>query len=68
MPSVSQAQQEAMAIAKYHPSKLYKRNRGLLKMTAEQLHEFASTQHAGLPKRKGKKITIAHLMGTQEKK
>jgi hypothetical protein len=52
MPSVSAVQQEAMAIAEHHPSKLYKRNRGLLKMTHEQLHDFASTDHKGLPKRK----------------
>lgn len=68
MPSLSQAEQEATAIALHHPEKLYARNRGLLKMSAEQLREFASTKHSGLPKRKGKKITAAHLMPSKEKK
>ncbi len=54
MPSVSIAQQQAMGIAEHHPSKLYKRNRGLLKMTHEQLHDFASTPEAGLPEHAGR--------------
>ena len=53
MPSTSQDQQQATAIALNAPDKLYKRNRGLLKMTADQLREFASTKHKGLPKKKG---------------
>ena len=52
MPSVSQNQQIAMAIAEHHPGKLYKRNRGLLKMSHQQLHDFASTSRKGLPKKK----------------
>lgn len=40
----------AMAIAEHHPDKLYKRNRGLLKMSHSQLHDFASTPESGLPK------------------
>jgi hypothetical protein len=51
MPSVSKAQQEVMAIAEHDPSKLYKANRGLLKMTHQQLHDFASTPRKGLPQR-----------------
>ena len=54
MPAVSKSQQQAMAIASHAPGKLYKRNRGLLKMTRSQLSEFASTKHKGLPARKGK--------------
>jgi hypothetical protein len=50
MPAVSRAEQIADAIAEHHPSKLYKRNRGLLKMTHQQLHEFASTPRSNLPK------------------
>jgi hypothetical protein len=42
-----------MAIAEHHPDKLYPRNRGLLKLTHKQLHDFASTPHKGLPKHKG---------------
>jgi ribosomal protein S6 len=33
----------AMAIAEHNPGKLYKKNKGLLKMSHTQLHEFAST-------------------------
>jgi hypothetical protein len=51
MPSVSRAQQMAMAIAEHHPSKLYSKNKGLLKMSHTQLHDFAATPRAGLPKK-----------------
>lgn len=54
MPAKSAAQQIAMAIAEHNPSKLYKRNKGLLKMTHTQLHDFASTKRGGLPKRANK--------------
>jgi hypothetical protein len=50
MPSVSQNQQIAMAIAEHNPSKLYARNKGLLGMSHQQLHEFASTPRKNLPK------------------
>ena len=49
MPATSQAQQQVMAIAEHSPSKLYKRNKGLLKMSHGQLHDFASTKSKGLP-------------------
>lgn len=49
MPAVSKAQREAMAIAEHHPSRLYGKNRGLLKMSHSQLHDFASTKEKGLP-------------------
>lgn len=57
MPARSVAQRVAMAIAEHHPTKLLKRNKGLLKMSHKQLHEFAATPQAGLPERvkKGKK-------------
>ena len=55
MPARSAVQQEAMAIAEHAPEKLYARNAGLLRMTHQQLHDFASTKHAGLPQRIGKK-------------
>jgi len=42
MPSVSEKQREMMAIAEHEPSKLYKRNKGVLKMSHEQLGDFAS--------------------------
>ena len=44
-----------MAIAENAPEKLYKKNRGLKKMTKKQLHEFASTKEKGLPKKVKKK-------------
>ena len=52
MPSVSEKQREAMAIAEHHPDKLYSKNKGLLKMSHKQLHEFAATK--GLSKHKSK--------------
>jgi len=51
MPAVSKKQQIAMAIAKHAPGKLYKRNRGLLKMSKEQLSDFARTKRKKLPLR-----------------
>ena len=51
MPSVSKNQQIAMAIAEHSPSKLYSRNKSLLKMSKGQLHEFASTKRSSLPKK-----------------
>ena len=56
MPSTSKAQQQAMAIAEHSPGKLKGKNKGLLKMSSSQLHDFASTSTKGLPKHiKGKK-------------
>ena len=55
MPAKSKAQREAMAIAEHHPEKLYKRNKGLKKMTKSQLHDYASTKEKGLPKKKARK-------------
>jgi hypothetical protein len=42
MPSSTQKQRKMMAIAEHEPSKLYKRNRGVLKMSKAQLHDFAT--------------------------
>ena len=53
MPSASQVQQITMAIAEHNPSKLYKKNRGLKKMSHTQLHDFASTPRNGLVRRIG---------------
>ena len=54
MPAVSKSQQQAMAVASHAPGKLYKRNRGLLRMSKSQLSEYASTPRKGLPARKSK--------------
>ena len=55
MPAVSEAQRRLMAMAEHNPSAVSKKNRGVLKMTAQQLHDFAS--------KKGKKrATVADMM------
>ena len=48
MPAKNEKQRELMAIAEHNPTILYKRNRGVLKMSKEQLHDFASTKGAAL--------------------
>jgi hypothetical protein len=55
MPALSKAMRQATAIAEHHPEKLYKRNRSLLRMTHQQLHDFAATSEKHLPERKKKK-------------
>ncbi len=57
MPAVSQAQRKAIAIAENNPDKLYDRNKGLLSMKPSDMHDFAATPDAGLPKKKSKKRT-----------
>lgn len=47
MPAVSEKQRQLMAIAEHHPEKVRKENRGVLKMSQQQLHEFASTKGLG---------------------
>jgi hypothetical protein len=49
MPAVSRKQQIAMAIAEHEPEKLNPANRGLLKMSHNQLHDFAATPRKNLP-------------------
>jgi hypothetical protein len=49
MPARSTAQRRAMAIAEHHPEELHAANRGLLGMSHQQLHDFASTKEKGLP-------------------
>lgn len=55
MPAKSKKQRKLMAIAEHHPSKLYKRNRGVLKMSKKQLSDYATTKEKGLPLKKSKK-------------
>ena len=43
-----------MQIAEHAPGKLYPRNQGLLKMSHQQLHDFATGSEKGKPERKGK--------------
>lgn len=49
MPATSKKQRRATAIAEHHPSQLYKRNKGMAKMSQSQLHDFASTKEKKLP-------------------
>jgi hypothetical protein len=49
MPAPSKAMRRAAAIAEHHPEELKARNKSLLNMTHEQLHDFASTPETGLP-------------------
>lgn len=65
MPAPSTAMQQAAAIALHHPEKLYGRNRSLLKMKREDLREYASTPHEGLPKHS---VPLAELMRAKRKK
>jgi hypothetical protein len=46
MPATSEKQREMMAIAEHHPEELYARNRGALKMSHKQLHDFATSSKA----------------------
>jgi hypothetical protein len=55
MPAHSKAQRRAMAIAEHAPEKLYAKDKGLLKMTKKQLHDFASTKEKRLPEKVKKK-------------
>ena len=50
MPSTTPKQQRLMALAYTNPSKVSKKNRGVLKMGKSKLHEFMSLSRA-----KGKK-------------
>jgi len=50
MPAVSEKQRRLMAIAEHHPEKLQAKNKGVLKMSKGQLHDFASTSEKNLPK------------------
>jgi hypothetical protein len=49
VPAVSQKQAIAMAIAEHSPEKLNSANKGLLKMSHQQLHDFAATPRRNLP-------------------
>ena len=60
MPAKSKKQRQMMAIAEHHPEKLYKRNKGALSMSKEQLSDFASTKETKLPEKKAKKPKAKH--------
>jgi hypothetical protein len=47
MPSKTENQRIAMAIAEHQPEKLYKRNKDMLKMSKEQLSDFSRKSTKG---------------------
>ena len=49
MPAKSKKQRRLMGLAASDPKKVKPGNRGVLKMTKSQLHDFASTDEQGLP-------------------
>jgi len=55
MPAKSKKMRKLMGLAEHHPEKVYARNKGVLSMSREQLHDFASTKEKGLPTKKKKK-------------
>ena len=62
MPAKSAKQQMMMAIAEHEPSKLYKKNKGVLKMGKEKMHEFASTKRKNLPTSKDMETAMKKKM------
>ena len=56
MPAKSEKQRMMMAIAEHHPSKLYKKNRGVLKMGKAKLSEFAHKVDKGFYHNVEKKV------------
>ena len=49
MPAQSSKQRQLMAIAEHHPSQVSAKNKGVLKMSKSQLHDYASTREKNLP-------------------
>ncbi len=58
---VSEAQMITARIAEHHPEKLKKKNRNMLKMSAEELHKMAK-------KPKGKKLPYKSSMNKEVEK
>lgn len=59
MPAKSKKQRKSMAIAEHHPEMLNKKNRGMLMMSKNQLHDMASTPEKNLPKKSANDIKKA---------
>ena len=49
MPATSKAQQKLMQMAEHHPEMVSAKNRGVLSMSHQQLHDFASGSEKGKP-------------------
>lgn len=41
-PAKTEKQRKLMAIAEHHPEKLHEKNKGVLKMTKKQMHDYAT--------------------------
>ncbi len=55
MPAKSVAQRKLFGMAEHNPSMVSEKNKGVLSMSKNQLHDFAATSEKSLPKRKKKK-------------
>ena len=49
IPAKSKSERRLMGLALHHPEEVYPENKGVLRMTKKQLHDFASTKEKGLP-------------------
>ena len=61
MPAETEKQRITAAIAKHAPEKLFKRNRGMLKMSKEELSKFASKVKGNKVNKKAKE----HIKGAK---
>ena len=53
-----------MGLAEHHPDQVSAKNAGVLKMSQQQLHDFAATKQKGLPqkvKKPGRKYPDVHM-------
>jgi len=48
MPATSKAQRRLMGLAEHHPDEVYAKNKGVLNMSKNQLHDFAATKEKGM--------------------
>lgn len=55
MPALSIKQRRLMAMAEHNPSAISDKNKSVLSMSKDDLHDFASTPEKGLPVSKDKK-------------
>ncbi len=56
MPAKSKSQQRLFAMAEHNPSMVSDKNKGVLKMSKSQLHDFAATKRSGLPNKVSKSM------------
>ena len=67
MPADSKDQAIAMSIAEHNPKKLFARNKGMLKLSHKQLHDFASTPRKGLPKHSPSETKAGRVLAGRKK-